>query len=568
MENLFTHRFHHFFISSPIIGDSGILGILSVQLFFDSNLIEIPTNFYSSDSYMVDSSGHYISIPRFFGIFESESLESNPLLVNRDVSKSTGELTYIFNLNDKKSTKISLGGYENHAGKNVIGSISPVPKTEWSFISEIEKDEAFQGIIFIQVLLSSVMGVVLTIIVGTSFHFANSLSKPVKKLQRYAEEVEKGNFDINPTDSSADEMGDLTKSFEGMLETLKETSDIQSQLTIQSNLRRALDESAIVSIFDTTAKILHVNDNFCKISKYPREELIGQNHSILRSGIHPKGFYSGLWKKISSGNTWHGEICNRAKDGSLFWNDVTIVPFSDKDGKITEYVSIRYDITEQKELSKKLISTERLSAIGELSARMSHDMRNPLSIINNDINILKSKKLLDEKQTLRMESAMKRITHQIDEVLDFVRQTPLSYSSFELFDLVKRCIDEMKIPDNVKVKLEGQGVIIEGDVEKMEIVLINLIFNAIQAVEENGTVEIRLSESDSDVKIEVQDSGPGIHIKPIEKIFDPLVTSKQKGTGLGLASVKNIVEQHEGTISVTNNPTVFTVQIPRKEITH
>ena len=558
-----------FLVSSPIVGESGIVGILSAQLIFDSNMIELPTNnFQSSDSYMIDSSGYYISIPRFYGLSESQYSVDNPTLVNQDVSKSNGELISIINLKDNLFTKFDLVGYENHGGKIVIGAISPIPQTGWSFISEIEKNEAFQGIIFIQVLLSSIIAIVLTIIIGTSFHFASSLANPIKKLQRYAEEAEKGNFEIIPTTSTKDEMGDLTKSFKGMLETLKDTSDIQSQLAIQNNLRRALDESTIVSIFDTNAKIIHVNDNFCRVSKYSRDELIGQNHSMLRSGEHPKGFYSNLWKKISSGKTWHGEICNRAKDGSLFWNDVTIVPFSDKNGKITEYVSIRYDVTEQKELSKKLIDTERLSAIGELSARMSHDIRNPLSIISNDINILKAKKLLDKKQTLRMEGAMQRITHQIDEVLDFVRQTPLSTTTFDLFGLVRRCIEEMKIPDDVKVKLEGQGINFEGDKEKMEIVLINLIFNAVQAVDGNGNVEIRLSETDSEVKIEVEDSGSGISIKPIEKIFDPLVTSKQKGTGLGLASVKNIVEQHMGTVSVTNNPTVFTVRIPRKEISH
>ena len=102
-----------------------------------------------------------------------------------------------------------------------------------------------------------------------------------------------------------------------------------------------------------------------------------------------------------------------------------------------------------------------------------------------------------------------------------------------------------------------------GDEQKIEVVLVNLIFNAIQAVGKNGTIEITLSDTNDETIIEVKDSGPGIEIKPIEKIFDPLTTSKQQGTGLGLASVKNIVTQHEGRISVTNNPTTFIIRIPK-----
>ena len=110
---------------------------------------------------------------------------------------------------------------------------------------------------------------------------------------------------------------------------------------------------------------------FCKISKYSKEELIGIDQNILRSDVHSLEFYDSLWNIISSGKVWHGEICNKAKDGTLFWNEVSIVPFADKDGVIYEYVAIRTDITHQKDLSKKLIEVERLSAIGELAARIA-----------------------------------------------------------------------------------------------------------------------------------------------------------------------------------------------------
>jgi len=222
------------------------------------------------------------------------------------------------------------------------------------------------------------------------------------------------------------------------------------------------------------------------------------------------------------------------------------------------------------EKTHELLKTERLSAIGELSGRLAHDLRNPLSVIKMSVDLIKQNpedtKLSDPTVTKRLdliEKSIDRISHQVDDVLGYVRNSPLSLSNTSIRKLIENSLEKVNIPNDVVVTISKKDVLADCDSIKLDAVFINLIINSIQAMPKGGKLEIKISEHDNMAIIEFIDSGEGISDENISKVFEPLFTTKQKGTGLGLASCKNIIEQHQGKITVKNNPTTFKIILPK-----
>ena len=222
------------------------------------------------------------------------------------------------------------------------------------------------------------------------------------------------------------------------------------------------------------------------------------------------------------------------------------------------------------EKTREVLKSERLSAIGELSGRLAHDLRNPLSVMKMSVDLLKQNssetKISDpdvQKRLDLIEKSIDRIAHQVDEVLEFVRVSPLQLISVSIHDTLQSSVKKINTPDNIDIKISGDDLKITCDPVKLDAVFLNLLVNAIQALEKGGNIEIKISEQNNLVILDFIDSGKGVSDDNLEKIFEPLFTTKQKGTGLGLSSCKNIVEQHSGTLSVKNNPTTFSVILPK-----
>ncbi len=221
-----------------------------------------------------------------------------------------------------------------------------------------------------------------------------------------------------------------------------------------------------------------------------------------------------------------------------------------------------------REKTKKLAQAERLSAIGELSARLAHDLRNPLTVLKGVVEIARSRTNSGEtffstKQIDMMERAIARMSNQIDDVLEFVKIQSLHTRKNSLLDTLALSLAKINTSSNVKIHIPDKSVEFVYDTDKLEIVFDNLLINSIQAINDDGEITIRFIDIENEVEIEIEDSGDGVSDEIISKVFEPLFTTKKKGTGLGLASCKSIIEQHGGSISVRNNPTVFTIKLPK-----
>lgn len=255
-------------------------------------------------------------------------------------------------------------------------------------------------------------------------------------------------------------------------------------------------------------------------------------------------------------------------------NEISEGVFSSQISSVSndEFHDVIGDVNNMAVKLEKLITTqkqkERMSSIGQFAAHMSHDLRNPISVIAASLENLKLLYGVDKSQIKsieKIERSLDRIVHQVDEVLDFVREHPVKITKEMTSKIIAESVDSIKIPDNIKLILPENDVEIFCDKILFSISLNNLILNSIQAIDGVGTIEITVEKNDDSVIFQIIDSGAGISQDNLDKIFEPLFTTKQQGTGLGLASVKSIIESHGGKISAKNNKdqgVTFTIKLP------
>lgn len=353
---------------------------------------------------------------------------------------------------------------------------------------------------------------------------------------------------------------------------------------------QALEQSPVaVLITDTAGVIEYVNTKFSQMTGYSANEAIGQNPRFLKSETHPAEFYQSMWDTITHGDIWHGELCNKRKDGSLYWELASISSVKDKQGQITHFVSVKEDITLRRQREEEHVRQERLAAVGQLAAGVAHDFNNLLTSIMGIAELLQYTPDMssivkgDLAKIVQQSQRAAKLTRQI---LDFSRQTINEPYPLELKTYLNEALKfiERTIPENVQIQFnfERGDHVINADPAQLQQVITNLAVNARDAMPQGGRLSfdlnhLTLAANDPPpcaemgpgewVSLSVSDTGSGINAEALPHIFEPFFTTKEvgQGTGLGLAQVYGIIKQHDGCISVQTEVgwgTIFTLYFP------
>ncbi len=347
----------------------------------------------------------------------------------------------------------------------------------------------------------------------------------------------------------------------------------------------AIEKSNIVSKTNTEGIITFVNDEFCNISGFSREELIGQNHNIVRHPDVPSSKFKLLWDTIKDKQTYKATVKNLAKDGSAFYVNTTVTPILDKNNNIIEYIAIRYDVTNEFKLQEQLEEKQkimfwqsRLASLGQMLANIAHQWRQPLSELSLIIFNMKKESLKHkDNNVLELYKESKNTIQNMSSIIDdftnfFSPEKEKKYFYFK--DSIEESISILhkviKV-EKISIKTHFDNTKILGNTNELSQVIVNLIQNSKDSFVShnivNRKIEITTTEDNAMGIIIFKDNAGGIKSDIIDKVFEPYFTTKHSssGTGLGLFMSKMICEQgFNGVINVEakNDGAIFIIKIP------
>ncbi|TVR81490.1 MAG: PAS domain S-box protein [Chitinophagaceae bacterium] len=388
----------------------------------------------------------------------------------------------------------------------------------------------------------------------------------------------------------------IAKDITEKLELNKRIKDKNVEL---AKFKNAISNSSLVSICDEKGIITEANKKFADVSKYSLEELIGKPYNILNSGYHDKSFFKDLWTTISSGKAWRGEICNRTKDGEIYWVDTNIFPFVNKEGKIYEYLSIRNEITEKKEFQEKLLKinkkldaeviqrTKELQMANEnlksFNSSLSFDLQKP--IVESIKNLESLNKNISDKLNEKDKSDIKNVFYFLNnaqaQILNLMAFSIMGnhekrIQNLDMNKIVNNALSELKATEfrfsehKIDVKDLPEGL---GDEKMIDQVVRVLLSNALKfsAKKENPIIEVGcyINQENSECIYFLKDNGIGIEKSNQDKIFNGIISKTEQenfsGNGVGLAIADRIIMRHGGKIwleSEINEGSTFYFSLP------
>lgn len=333
---------------------------------------------------------------------------------------------------------------------------------------------------------------------------------------------------------------------------------------VRAATHRFLDDACIIAITDLRGAIVYANDAFTRISGYSREELVGQNHRILKSGQHRPEFFREMWRTVARGEVWTGEICNRAKDGHLYWVESTISPLRDDAGHTTHYCALRIDITARKEAQQRLLdameqNAERrhLESVGRMADGILHDLNNLLggAMLLTDpaeagLHSLEEQRVFLTRMAQLIRNLRDFSTGRMPEVKVCDAARAIQEACRLASHVARR---EREIEIDIDTAAAVGGSIRVNEAQLLEIVL-NLFTNAVEALASHGqpriTACVERDPAGRLLHLRVCDNGPGIPPEMAGRLFEPFMSTKGRGRGVGLAAARRLARDLDGDLAL------------------
>ena len=351
--------------------------------------------------------------------------------------------------------------------------------------------------------------------------------------------------------------------------------EIEEERSRLASAVQSVAEGVVVA--DTRGIVQYANPAFERITGYARDEIVGRDLHILDSGKHNELFYAGMREALARDGVWSGQLINKKKDGTLYFEECTTSPVRDQSGEIVDYVSVKRDITEKLRLESIAESVSTMDSIGAVFSGVRHEIGNPVNSMNMILGILRAK--LDSLPLENVREYLVRMTDQVGRIEYLLRslKTFNLYESQEPQDVSVSEFMERFMPlvrdDFRKRDITVESIVppdagwMHTDPRALQQVLLNIMTNASDAVagREDATVSIAVEHSGGMVRLQVKDNGCGIPEDKLGEIFKPFYTTKKQGTGLGLVIVRKMLTTMGGTITIQSSGgagTVVDIAIP------
>jgi len=465
----------------------------------------------------------------------------------------------------------------DHRGVDVIAAVRAVPDSPWAIVSKVDTLEVLEPVTErIWYVVGTCILVVLATGMALSLWWRRKQEAYLRKqyeteleFNRELKQAEQSLQDANNRleERVATRTAELSNSNTQLRQEITERKQVEELL--RKHFHIILQSPFAIIIADLGGTIEFVNPKFTEYSGYTYEEAIGQNISFLKTEETSPEVHQQIWETVTAGNTWQGELCNRRKNGELYWQYAKILPFKDHDGRITNYMAFKEDITRNKQLEDKLFQSRKLETIGQIAGGVAHEVRNPLNAILSITEALFREDKIEGNPEFapyiqHIRTQVNRLADLMNDLLDLGK--PISAGNLQVLPLLELCRETMDLWQISGMAENRQGVITTGqdaadtlvtaDSSRFQQAIFNLLENAGHHSSAENTIVMRLAVSTSSrgmAIVQITDSGGGIPEESLSRVFEPFYSNRRGGTGLGLSLVKHFIESMGGSVRIWNN---------------